>query len=398
MGSKEWQKRRLEDLVDTKRGISYGIVQPGEFLEEGGVPVLKVNNLTENKVELKDVYRVAEEIENKYERTRLRGDEILVSLVGSLGYVFKVTERQKGWNVVRAIGVLPIRKDINREWVYWCLKSPEVQTAFANNATVTVQATLNLKELKQIEIPFPDSNTQRRIAAILSALDDKIELNRQTNVTLEAITQTIFKAWFVDFNYPGATADLKEAKVGMMPAGWRVGKLEEIIANYDSKRIPLSSRERKNRKGIYPYYGAASIVDYIDDYLFDGVYLLMGEDGTVVTEDDKPILQYVKGKFWVNNHTHVLQGKGAFSTEFVYLLLKNTNIRHIVTGAVQAKINQRNMNNLSVIIPNRDILNTFQGIVKPIFAHILEGEQQALILAKIRDSLLPKLIRGEIVV
>ena len=228
MSDKGWKRYRLNELVDENRGISYGIVQPGIFLETGGVPILKVNNLTEKRTKIGDVFRVSKEIEKKFERTRLQGNEILVSLVGSLGYIFKTTEEQKGWNVVRAIGVLPIKESVNRNWVYWCLNSPDVQEAFRNLATVTVQATLNIKELKEIEIPFPDANTQTGIAAILSALDDKIELNRQTNATLEAIAQAIFKEWFVDFRFPGATGEMQDSELGSIPKGWRVGKVGEI--------------------------------------------------------------------------------------------------------------------------------------------------------------------------
>ena len=252
------------------------------------------------------------------------------------------------------------------------------------------------EDFYNLEIYLPPLPTQRRIADILSALDEKIELNRQTNATLETIAQAIFKEWFVDFNFPGATGEMVQSDLGLIPRGWRVGTLGEIITNYDSKRVPLSSRERESRKGIYPYYGAASIVDHIDDFLFDGIYLLMGEDGTVITEDEKPVLQYVTGKFWVNNHTHVLQGKGMFSTEFIYLLLKNTNIKHIVTGAVQPKINQGNMNNLSAIIPDTEPLKAFQDIIKPTFTYIIEIEQQSTTLAAIRNALLPRLMRGEI--
>ncbi|NMC64154.1 MAG: restriction endonuclease subunit S, partial [SAR324 cluster bacterium] len=212
----------------------------------------------------------------------------------------------------------------------------------------------------------------------------------------EAIAQAIFKEWFVDFNYPGATGEMVDSERGLIPNGWRIGKLEEMITNHDRKRIPLSSQEREKRKGSYPYYGAASILGYVDDYLFDGVYLLLGEDGTVITEDGSPVLQYVAGKFWVNNHAHVLQGKTPFSTEFLLLYLRNTNIRHIVTGAVQPKINQGNMNDLSVIIPDRTTLLSFQEIIAPFFSTFLENETEIRILEGIREILIPKLINGAI--
>ena len=89
-----------------------------------------------------------------------------------------------------------------------------------------------------------------------------------------------------------------------LPEGWRKGKLGEIIELHDSKRIPLSGNERAKMEKIYPYYGAASLMDYVNNYLFDGIFLLLGEDGTVITEDGFPMLQYVWGKFWVNNHAH----------------------------------------------------------------------------------------------
>jgi type I restriction enzyme S subunit len=285
----------------------------------------------------------------------------------------------------------------DNNFVYYLSRFSEVRRFAEQNMLGTSgRQRVTREAFDTLELELPPLPIQRRIAEILSALDDKIELNRQTNATLEAITQTIFKEWFVDFNFPGGNGEMIESELGMIPKGWRVGKLEEMITNFDSKRVPLSSQEREKRKGIYPYYGAASIVDYIDDYLFDGVYLLMGEDGTVITNDEKPILQYVSGKLWVNNHTHVLQGKNLFSTEFVLLQLKNTNIKSIVTGAVQPKINQGNMNNLLTIIPDMTILNSFQEIIRPFFDTILETERENSSLFKIRDALLPKLVNGEI--
>lgn len=94
----------------------------------------------------------------------------------------------------------------------------------------------------------------------------------------------------------------------------------------DSKRVPLNSRDREARKGPYPYYGATSIMDYIDDYLFDGIRVLLGEDGTVIREDGKPVLQYVWGKYWVNNHAHILKAKPGYSTESIYIALAKTAI------------------------------------------------------------------------
>jgi type I restriction enzyme, S subunit len=126
-------------------------------------------------------------------------------------------------------------------------------------------------------------------------------------------------------------------------------KLGDLIVNFDSKRRPLSKMVREKMKGTYPYYGAASIFDYVNDYIFDGEYILLGEDGTVLNTDGTPILQLTKGKFWANNHTHVLRNnERLIDFKYLYYLLKNTVFSEIVTGAVQQKISQGQMNALVV--------------------------------------------------
>lgn len=181
-----------------------------------------------------------------------------------------------------------------------------------------------------------------------------------------------------------------------MPETWRMGTVGEIIELHDSKRVPLSSAERAKRGKIYPYYGATSQMDYVDDYLFDGIYLLLGEDGTVVDDKGFPILQYVDGKFWVNNHAHILTGKLGYSVEELYLLFSLTNIKSIVTGAVQQKVSQANLKKVPAIVPPMEVLNQFDGIIQPIFAEIRNLREENQRLSTVRDTLLPKLMSGEL--
>ena len=181
-----------------------------------------------------------------------------------------------------------------------------------------------------------------------------------------------------------------------LPDDWRKGTLGEIIDLHDSKRIPLSGNERAKMEKIYPYYGAASLMDYVNDYLFDGVFLLLGEDGTVVTDNGLPVLQYVWGKFWVNNHAHILTGKAGFSVESLLLLLKQTPVKSIVTGAVQPKISQANLKSIPIIIPPEKLLQEFNSAITPLFALIRQNSEESKRLAQLRDTLLPKLMSGEI--
>ena len=129
--------------------------------------------------------------------------------------------------------------------------------------------------------------------------------------------------------------------------------LGSVVKCFDHKRIPMSTRERRSKQGQYPYYGAAGIIDHVNKPLFSGLYLLMGEDGSVIKEDGTPVLQLVSGEFWVNNHAHVLQGETDLDTRFLYYALGNTHIQGFVTGAVQPKLNQANMNRIPVYFPEK---------------------------------------------
>lgn len=271
-----------------------------------------------------------------------------------------------------------------------------------------------------IEIDLPPLDEQKRIAEVLGAFDDKIELLQKQNKTLEEMAKATFKSWFVDFDvvrakqkglpkadimreyhltdefydlFPSSFAD---SPLGPIPSGWEVKTLGDVVVCHDSKRVPLSNRERSEKQGPYPYYGATSIMDHVENYLFDGIFLLLGEDGSVVKPDGTPFLQYVFGKIWVNNHAHVLQGKGNIRTEYLYLFLSDVQIQPYVTGAVQAKLNQKNMNSIPLYVANEEIIKIFQGNIDIVFTKIRANLKQIQTLTELRDTLLPRLISGKI--
>lgn len=243
--------------------------------------------------------------------------------------------------------------------------------------------------MKNIVVNVPtDKKVQEKIAAILGSIDDKIEENEQINNNLEQQAKALYKDWFFDFS-PFSTE-------GNLPDGWHLGTVGDIIQLHDSKRVPLSGSERDKMEKIYPYYGATSLMDYVDNYLFDGIYLLLGEDGTVVDSLGFPILQYVYGQFWVNNHAHIITGKEGFSVEELYLFFSLTNIKSIVTGAVQQKVSQQNLKKVPAIIPSKEALSAFDDLIQPIFAQIRNLRDENARLADLRDTILPRLMSGEL--
>lgn len=133
---------------------------------------------------------------------------------------------------------------------------------------------------------------------------------------------------------------------------WITKKLGEITINKDSKRCPISKTVRK--KGIYPYYGANGIRDYVSDYIFDGEYLLVGEDGSVLTKENTPVIHWASGKFWVNNHAHVLSQKNGMSLKFISYVLSTIKIEGRVTG-IPPKLNQDSLHTILIPIPSSPI-------------------------------------------
>lgn len=315
----------------------------------------------------------------------------------------------------RQVLLRPDPAKIEPRFLLFALQSQYLQHQIGwNEGTGSTVSNLRIPVLEALRVPTPPLNEQREIATFLGALDDRISLLRETNSTLEAIAQALFKSWFVDFDpvraksqglapagMDEATAALfpdgfEESAHGAIPIGWRWVSLRDVVAILDSKRVPLSGQERAKRKGPFAYYGAAALMDHVDNYLFDGVHLLVGEDGSVTQSDGVPVLQYVWGQFWVNNHAHVLQGANGICTEHVLLSLRSTNIQHLVTGAVQAKLSQGNMWRIEFMRPSLEVSRAFADMVEPLFARLRLNAEHARSLAEARDTLLPRLISGQL--
>ncbi|MDE6953336.1 MAG: restriction endonuclease subunit S [Erysipelotrichales bacterium] len=272
-------------------------------------------------------------------------------------------------------------------FLYYLLKYNKDKIESMGSGTTFKEVSGNT--MKNIVVSVPkDKKVQEKIRSILGSIDDKIEENVKINNNLEQQAKALYKDWFFDFS-PFSTE-------GNLPDGWYLGTVGDIIQLHDSKRVPLSGSERDKMEKIYPYYGATSLMDYVDNYLFDGIYLLFGEDGTVVDSLGFPILQYVYGQFWVNNHAHIITGKEGFSVEELYLFFSLTNIKSIVTGAVQQKVSQQNLKKVPAIIPSKEALSAFDDLIQPIFAQIRNLRDENAHLADLRDTLLPRLMSGEL--
>lgn len=166
-------------------------------------------------------------------------------------------------------------------------------------------------------------------------------------------------------------------------------RFDEVAINFDKKRVPLSSMERMKRQGQYRYYGAQGVIDYIDDYLFDGTYLLIAEDGENLKSNKQNIAQIVNGQFWVNNHAHIVQTNELCNLKYLYYLINSMDLSGYITGSAQPKLSQANLNAVELQIPEVSIQNKIVSILDALDAKITINteinnnlEQQAKALFK----------------
>ena len=322
------------------------------------------------------------------------GDTIMARITpclenGKIAKVSNLSDDEVGFGSTEYIVFRAIDGVSDADFLYYLICSPLVRNpAIKSMVGSSGRQRVQTDVVANLDIELPPIEEQRKIGGLLKAIDDKIELNNKINNNLEQQAKALYKDWFFDFS-PFSTE-------GNLPDGWHLGTVGDIIQLHDSKRVPLSGSERDKMEKIYPYYGATSLMDYVDNYLFDGIYLLLGEDGTVVDSLGFPILQYVYGQFWVNNHAHIITGKEGFSVEELYLFFSLTNIKSIVTGAVQQKVSQQNLKKVPAIIPSEEALSAFDDLIQPIFAQIRNLRDENASLADLRDTLLPKLMSGEL--
>ena len=382
----EWHEVPLRELVGY---ISKGIAP--SYAEEASETTIRVLNQKCNRnfrISYGDS-RLHDTLKKKVPPERyVKPDDILINSTGAgtAGRIAQIEDVPSATTIDGHMILIRSNGKVTQKFLGYALKAHQWEVLQLDEGS-TGQTELNRDRLlDEIMINYPVSfDEQNAIVGTLESIDRKLIVNEQLNDNLLAQAQTLYKQFFPY----GVQDDL--------PDGWRIGTVGEIIEIHDSKRIPLSGADRsKMEKKIYPYYGAASLMDLVDNYIFDGKYLLLGEDGTVVDDAGYPILQYVWGQFWVNNHAHILTGRLGYDVESLYMLFKQTPVKSIVTGAVQPKISQANLRSVQVVIPPEHNLREYNDLVEPLFSLFRANEEECKTFTALRDTLLPKLMSGEI--
>ena len=296
-------KYKLGDLVEVTRGASLS----GQFYaEESELIRLTLGNFNMNGGGFKentsktDLYFTGPV---KDEFILNKGDIITPLTEQSLGLLGTTARVPESGKYIQSQDVALVRcKEglLDPNFCYYLISSSMVRQQLSAGAQQTKIRHTSPDKIKDCTVWVPEFEEQKKIGRILSDIDEKITLNRQINDNLEAMAKQLYDYWFVQFAFPNEEGKPYKSSGGAIvwneklkreiPKGWSDCKLKDFINLFDSKRVPLSSKDRGERQGIYPYYGATGIMDYVNDYIFDGDYILLAEDGSTSDAKGFPIV------------------------------------------------------------------------------------------------------------
>ena len=400
----EWKEVTLGE-VSSK--IGDGLHGTPQYDGDGSYYFINGNNLNCGKIIIKDDTKrvgIDEFVKNQKE---LNEQTLLVSINGTIGNVAKYNNEP--CILGKSACYINVIKEVDKEFIYYVLTSANFKRNITNEATGTTIKNVSLKQMREYKFNIPcNISDQRRIASILSSLDRKIELNNKINADLEEMAQAIFKNWFVDFE-PFKNGKFVDSELGKIPEGWKVGRLDEIAdvvgGSTPSKAKPeyytqkgiawLTPKDLSNHPAVYTSRGEIDITE--EGYNSTSTKLM--PKGTILFTSRAPIgyISIAQNDICTNQGFKSLVPKKA-GTCFLYCFLKyvTPEIENKSTGSTFKEASGSLMKSLQVIMPEQKVFEDFETIVSPLFARIESLEKESSRLSLLRDTLLPRLMSGEL--
>ena len=377
----EWKEVKIGDLGQIITGKT-----PKTAIREnwgGKIPFLSPSDDMSNKTSPVTARTLTELGVAEVAKCLIPANSICVSCIGSdLGKVVK-TDRELVTN--QQINTIVPHSNIDSDFVYYlmCIVGKELNYISKTSTAVPI---INKSTFSDWDIVIPrEKEDQRRIASILSSLDRKIELNNKINADLEEMAQAIFKNWFVDFE-PFKDGKFVDSKLGMIPEGWKVGCLGDIAEITSGKRPPKKSKD-KTKELFIPLIGASDIMGFTSDVLYERPILVIGRVGT------HGVVQRFQEKCWPSDNTLVIESR---YYNYVYQLLKGIDYSAINRGSTQPLITQTDVKNTDVIIAPENVLKEYESITSTLFSKHRANIKENSRLSLLRDTLLPRLMSGEL--
>ena len=314
------------------------------------------------------------------------GEFLITGRVGTLGHVFYIPENIKIWVSDNALIITKNKDKVIVKFYFYHLKTRKGEIEELNVGST--QPLITQRDLKEIKIPHPSPPEQSRIATVLSWFDDLIENKKRQNEILEKTAMAIFKSWFVDFEpFKDEEFGYNEELGKEIPKGWEVKAIGEVVDILYGRGLP----ESKRKNGSFPVVGSSGIVGYHAQFLATPPSIVIGRKGNagsvyLMLEPFYPI----DTVFYTGKTTPAI-------TFYIYHHLKLTPLAEIgMTDTAVPGININNLKAVKIPIPPQPILQHFHSLVEPLFQKIIFNQRQIMVLRKIRDALLPKLVFGRL--
>lgn len=278
--------------------------------------------------------------------------------------------------------VLKPSKEIMPKYLYHYLNSEYFLNQKNRLSKGATQSALNNEGLSNIKINIYNLDMQKKIVAILDESETLIEKRKEQIELLDKLV----KSRFIDMFGDPVTNN----------KGWDKKEFSKVCVNKDSYRVPLKQSDRDKREGDYPYYGATGIIDHIDDYIFEGIHLLIAEDGKNLETKNKDIAFLAEGKFWVNNHAHVVVETDESNLYYLKYVINNINLKPYITGIDQLKLNRSNLDKIVINVPPIELQNQFEDFVKQVDKLKFEMEKSLKALEDNFNSLMQRAFKREL--
>ena len=403
----EWKEVRLGDVCNIITGFPF----PGKKYSKEGIRVVRGDNVTIGNLRWdteKD--KRWNEPFDKTEYYSLQANDIVIGMDGSRVGKNKARIKEEDLPLLLAQRVACVRHNelAEQDYLYYNIFSKKFIDYVNSIHTGSAIPHISQKQIEDYKILLPNLETQRRIASILSSLDRKIELNNKINADLEEMAQAIFKNWFVDFE-PFKDGKFVDSELGMIPEGWKVGRLDEIAdvvgGSTPSKAKPeyytqkgiawLTPKDLSNHPAVYTSKGEIDITE--EGYNSTSTKLM--PKGTILFTSRAPIgyISIAQNDICTNQGFKSLVPKKA-GTCFLYCFLKyvTPEIENKSTGSTFKEASGSLMKSLQVLMPEQKVFEDFETIVSPLFARIESLEKESSRLSLLRDTLLPRLMSGEL--
>jgi len=386
-----WEWKTFDEVSTFIRGITFKPNEKYDEPNENTIICFRTTNI-QSELDDRDVMNIDLSL-LKSDNKIVKNGDILISSANSLELLGKCC-LVKNINYKATLGGFIVcgranSNILDEKYFYYFFSSESNQKRMRNLANKTTGiANLPIKKVEKESIPIPPLPEQQRLVkkidSLFEKIDKSIELHQKNIDEANAFMGSVLNEVF------GELAEKYSKK-----------QLKDIVDNYDGKRIPIKSSDRENINGQYPYYGASGIIDYVNDYIFDGEYLLISEDGANLTVRKYPIAFIANGKFWVNNHAHIVKAKEDITTNrFMEYAFSFTNINDYITGSAQPKMSQGKMNLIEFSIPplpiQQKVVEYLDSISEKMEKVKMIQKEKMQSLKALKASLLDQAFRGEL--